>query len=238
MKIEGKNAVTECISSGKTIEKIIIQNGIDAKNIIDLARDRGIKIQFANKSALDDLSVTKKHQGIIALTSDFVYSSVEDILQLSKQKSQPAFILILDGIEDPHNLGSIIRVAECAGVDGIIIPKDRAVGVNETVVKVSAGATERVKVAKVVNLNRTIEDLKKHNIFVYAADMDGDTMYQTNLKGDIALIIGSEGFGVSKLTRKLADGIISIPMYGKINSLNASVSAGVVVYEIIRQRSF
>ena len=238
MKIEGKNAVTECISSGKTIEKIIIQNGIDAKNIIDLARDRGIKIQFANKSALDDLSVTKKHQGIIALTSDFVYSSVEDILQLSKQKSQPAFILILDGIEDPHNLGSIIRVAECAGVDGIIIPKDRAVGVNETVVKVSAGATERVKVAKVVNLNRTIEDLKKQNIFVYAADMDGDTMYQTNLKGDIALIIGSEGFGVSKLTRKLADGIISIPMYGKINSLNASVSAGVVVYEIIRQRSF
>lgn len=238
MKIEGKNAVRECINSGKTIEKIMVQNGIDAKDILSLAKERGVKIQFASKSALDDLSVTKKHQGIIAIATDFVYSSIKDILDLAKAKNEDAFILLLDGVEDPHNLGSILRVAECAGVHGIIIPKDRAVGVNETVVKVSAGASERIKVAKVTNLNRAIEELKQQNIFVYTADMDGDNMYRTNLKGNIALIVGSEGFGVSKLTKKLADGVISIPMYGKINSLNASVSAGLVVYEVVRQRNF
>ena len=238
MKIEGKNAVRECINSGKTIEKIMMQNGIDAKDILSLAKERGIKVQFVSKPALDDLSVTKKHQGIIALTTDFVYSSINDILNLAKSKNEDAFILLLDGVEDPHNLGSILRAAECAGVHGIIIPKDRAVGVNETVVKVSAGASERVKVAKVTNLNRAIEELKQQNIFVYTADMDGDNMYRTNLRGNIALIVGSEGFGVSKLTKKLADGVISIPMYGKINSLNASVSAGLVVYEVVRQRNF
>ena len=238
MKIEGKNAVRECINSGKTIEKIMMQNGIDAKDILSLAKERGIKVQFVSKPALDDLSVTKKHQGIIALTTDFVYSSINDILNLAKSKNEDAFILLLDGVEDPHNLGSILRAAECAGVHGIIIPKDRAVGVNETVVKVSAGASERVKVAKVTNLNRAIEELKQQNIFVYTADMDGDNMYRTNLRGNIALIVGSEGFGVSKLTKKLADGVISIPMYGKINSLNASVSAGLVVYEVVRQINF
>ena len=238
MKIEGKNAVRECINSGKTIEKIMMQNGIDAKDILSLAKERGIKVQFVSKPALDDLSVTKKHQGIIALTTDFVYSSINDILNLAKSKNEDAFILLLDGVEDPHNLGSILRAAECAGVHGIIIPKDRAVGVNETVVKVSAGASERVKVAKVTNLNRAIEELKQQNIFVYTADMDGDNMYRTNLRGNIALIVGSEGFGVSKLTKKLADGVISIPMYGKINSLNASVSSGLVVYEVVRQINF
>ena len=236
MKIEGKNAVRECINANKTIEKILVQNGSDNKELISLAKERGIKIQFVNKSALDDFSVTKKHQGIIALTTDFKYSSVEDILADAKSRNEDAFILILDGVEDPHNLGSVLRVAECAGVHGIIIPKDRAVGVTETVVKVSAGASERVKIAKVTNINRTIEDLKSKNIFVYCADMDGTPMTKTNLKGNIALVIGSEGFGVSKLTRKIADGIISIPMFGKINSLNASVSAGIVVYEAIRQR--
>lgn len=238
MKIEGKNAVRECIKSGKTVEKIVFQNGADVKEIINLAKESGIKVQFVSKTALDDLSVTKKHQGVIAITTDFKYSSINDIVELAKQKNEDAFILLLDGVEDPHNLGSILRVAECAGVHGVVIPKDRAVGVNETVVKVSAGATERVKVAKVTNLNRAIEELKEKNIFVFAADMDGDNMYNTNLKGNIALVVGSEGFGVSKLTRKIVDGIVSIPMYGKINSLNASVSAGIVVYEVIRQRNF
>lgn len=236
MKIEGKNAVRECIMSGKTIEKILFQNGGQNQELLNLARERGIKVQFVNKSALDDFSVTKKHQGVIAISTDFKYSSVEDILKLAKEKNEDNFILILDGVEDPHNLGSVLRVAECAGVHGIIIPKDRAVGVTETVVKVSAGASERVKIAKVTNLNRTIEELKQKNIFVYCADMDGAPMTKTNLTGNIALVIGSEGFGVSKLTRKLADGIISIPMFGKINSLNASVSAGIVTYEAIRQR--
>lgn len=236
MKIEGKNAVRECILSGKTIEKVLFQNGGQNQELLNLARERGIKVQFVNKSALDDFSATKKHQGVIAISTDFKYSSVEDILNLAKQKNEDNFILILDGVEDPHNLGSVLRVAECAGVHGIIIPKDRAVGVTETVVKVSAGASERVKIAKVTNLNRTIEELKSRNIFVYCADMDGEPMTKTNLTGNIALVIGSEGFGVSKLTRKVADGIISIPMFGKINSLNASVSAGIVTYEAIRQR--
>ena len=236
MKIEGKNAVRECIYANKTIEKVLVQNGSDNKELVSLAKERGIKVQFVNKSALDDFSATKKHQGIIAIATDFKYSSIEDILALAKNKNEDAFILILDGVEDPHNLGSVLRVAECAGVHGVIIPKDRAVGVTETVVKVSAGATERVKIAKVTNLNRAIEELKAKNIFVYCADMDGAPMTKTNLTGNIALVVGSEGFGVSKLTRKLADGIISIPMFGKINSLNASVSAGIVVYEAIRQR--
>jgi len=236
MKIEGKNAVRECILSNKTIEKILIQNGSQNKELVSLAKERGIKVQFVGKSALDDLSVTKKHQGIIALSTDFKYSSVEDILNLAKERGEDNFILILDGVEDPHNLGSVLRVAECAGVHGVIIPKDRAVGVTETVVKVSAGASERVKIAKVTNLNRTIEELKEKNIFIYSADMDGEPMTKTNLTGNIAIVVGSEGFGVSKLTRKLSDGIISIPMFGKINSLNASVSAGIVVYEAVRQR--
>lgn len=238
MKIEGKNAVREAILTGKTIEKIMIQNGADCKELYELAKERGHKVQFANKQVLDELSVTKKHQGIIAFSTDFVYSSLDDILNLAKKKNEDAFILLLDGVEDPHNLGSVLRVAECAGVHGVVIPKDRAVGVNETVVKVSAGASERVKIAKVTNLNRAIEELKSKGVFVFAADMDGESMYKTNLTGHIGIIVGSEGFGVSSLTRKKADGIISIPMYGKINSLNASVSAGIVVYEAVRQRNY
>ena len=238
MKIEGKNAVREAILSGKTIEKVMIQNGADSKDIHSLAKEHGVKVQFVHKQVLDELSITKKHQGIIALATDFNYSTISDILNLAKSKNEDAFILLLDGVEDPHNLGSVLRVAECAGVHGVIIPKDRAVGVTETVVKVSSGATERVKVAKVTNLNRAIEELKEKGVFVFAADMDGEQMYKTNLTGNIGIVIGSEGFGVSALTRKKVDGIISIPMFGKINSLNASVSAGVVVYEAVRQRNF
>jgi 23S rRNA (guanosine2251-2'-O)-methyltransferase len=237
MKIEGKNACREALLTETTIDKMLIQNGVECAELISLAKKRNVKIQYANKQILDEQSVTKKHQGVILYTSEFVYSDVADIINESKSKGENLLLLILDGIEDPHNLGSILRVAECAGVSGIIIPKHRAVPVNETVAKVSAGAVSRVKVARVTNINDEIKKLKEMGVFVFVADMDGDEMYKTNLTGDIALVVGSEGFGVSKLTKKLADGVISIPMFGHINSLNASVSTGIVVYEAVRQRN-
>ena len=237
MKIEGKNACREALLTETTIDKMLIQNGVECGELISLAKKRNVKIQYANKQILDEQSVTKKHQGVILYTSDFVYSSVDEIVQEVKNNGENLLLLILDGIEDPHNLGSILRVAECAGVSGIIIPKHRAVPVNETVAKVSAGAVSRVKVARVTNINDEIKKLKEMGVFVFVADMDGDEMYRTNLTGDVALVVGSEGFGVSKLTKKLADGVVSIPMFGHINSLNASVSTGIVVYEAVRQRN-
>lgn len=236
MKYEGKNACREALRTEKTVDKLMVQNGIEDREIVELAKKRGVKIQFCNKQVLDEQSATKKHQGVILFTSDFVYSSVEEIVSDANKKGEDLLILILDGIEDPHNLGSILRVAECSGVHGVIIPKHRAVSVNETVAKVSAGAVSRVKVARVTNINDEIKRLKEQGVFVFVADMDGESMYRTNLTGNIAIVVGSEGFGVSALTRKLADGIISIPMFGKINSLNASVSAGIVTYEAVRQR--
>ncbi len=237
MKIEGKNACREALLTETTIDKMLIQNGVECAELISLAKKRNVKIQYANKQILDEQSVTKKHQGVILYTSEFVYSDVADIINEAKSKGENLLLLILDGIEDPHNLGSILRVAECAGVSGIIIPKHRAVPVNETVAKVSAGAVSRVKVARVTNINDEIKKLKEMGVFVFVADMDGNEMYKTNLTGDIALVVGSEGFGVSKLTKKLADGVVSIPMFGHINSLNASVSTGIVVYEAVRQRN-
>lgn len=236
MKYETRNSVRELLESGASIEKIIVQKSAEMRDIVEMANKKNIKIQFAEKSELDTLSTTKKHQGVIAFGADFKYSSVEEILDLAKSKQEDVFILILDGLEDPHNLGSVLRVAECAGVHGVIIPKNRAVAVTETVVRVSAGATQYTKVARVTNINRTIEELKKQGVFVFAADMKGQSIYDTNLTGNIAIVIGSEGAGVSVLTKKLSDGIISIPMHGKINSLNASVSTGIVVYEALRQR--
>ena len=237
MKIEGKNACREALLTETTIDKMLVQNGVECGELIALAKKRNVKIQYANKQVLDEQSATKKHQGVILYTSDFVYSSVDDIVKSTKDKNENLLLLILDGIEDPHNLGSILRVAECAGVSGVIIPKHRAVSVNETVAKVSAGAISRVKVARVTNINDEIKKLKEEGVFVFVADMDGSEMYKTNLTGDIALVIGSEGFGVSTLTKKLSDGVVSIPMFGHINSLNASVSAGIVVYEAVRQRN-
>lgn len=236
MKLEGRNAVAEALNAGRNIDKILAQNSADVKNLTREAVKMGIKVQYVDKHVLDEQSVTKKHQGIIAFASDYKYSTVEDIVNYAKAKKEDLLVLILDGVEDPHNLGSILRVAECAGAHGVIIPKNRAVPVNETAVKVSAGASERVKVAKVTNLNSTITELKKIGVFVYSADMDGEVMYKTNLKGNIAIVVGGEGTGVSALTRKNSDAIISIPMFGKINSLNASVSAGIVLYEAVRQR--
>lgn len=239
MQIEGKNQVRELLTTEKTIEKISVLDGTrdsDVRELVRIAKQKGSKIEFLDKRAMDKLSLTAHHQGIIASVSEFKYSDLDEVVAECKTKNKDMLFVILDGVSDPHNLGSVMRVADCAGVTAIIIPKNRAVSVNETVVRVSAGASEHVKVVKVTNINKTIEDLKSIGVFVYAADMDGEEMYKTNLNGNIGIVIGSEGFGVSSLTRKLCDGIISIPMFGHVNSLNASVSAGIVIYEAVRQR--
>jgi 23S rRNA (guanosine2251-2'-O)-methyltransferase len=238
MKIIGRNAVIEAIKSGQTIDRLVAardQKDAGAQKIINEAKSRGIKVFFYDKEVLDRESAGKKHQGFIAEVTDFKYCELEDILAYAEEKGQPPFVLILDGVEDPHNLGSIIRVAECAGVHGVIIPRHRSVSVNDTVVKVSAGAASHVKVAKVTNINDAIEELKSKNVWVYAADMDGDSIYNARLTGAIAFVIGGEGQGVKRLTKQKCDGIVALPMYGKVNSLNASVAAGIVVYEYLRQ---
>lgn len=238
MKIEGRNAVTEALKAGTTIDRLLVEKGlkdVGAQKIIDEAKSRGVKIFFRDKQALDRESATKRHQGFIAEVTDYKYSEVEEILALAEQRNEPPFLLILDGVEDPHNLGSILRVAECAGVHGVVIPRHRSVSVNETVIKVSAGASAHIKVAKVTNINDTIDDLKQRGIWVYCADMDGSSVYGTDLTGPIAFVIGGEGKGVGKRTRSNCDGVVSLPMYGKINSLNASVATAIVVYERIRQ---
>lgn len=240
MKVEGRNAVRELILNGSTIDKVLIQNNLHdnvIEEIISLLKSKKIRFQFVAQNILNNESVTKHHQGVIAFTSDFKYSTTEDILNFAKEKNEDPFILILDGIEDPHNLGSIIRVCECLGVHGIIIEKTRACQVNETVIKTSAGATSYVKVARVANINNEIEKLKKQNVWVYACELGGDDLTKTNLKGAVAIVIGSEGRGTGKLTLKLCDGIVTIPQFGKINSLNASVATGIVLYEARKQRS-
>lgn len=238
MKIEGKNAVREYLLSGGKVESLLLQNGLPAPFIAELralAKEKNAKISFVDKVALDKQSETGRAQGVIAFVSEFEYAELEDILE-NKPAGKPLFVLLLDGIEDPHNLGSIIRVAECAGVSGVVIPKHRAATVNQTVAKTSAGALAHVKIAKVTNINHVIEELKKRNVFVFAADAVGQSIYETNLEGDIAIVIGGEGKGVGQLTKQLCDAVVSIPMSGKINSLNASVSAGIVVFEALRQR--
>lgn len=239
MKIEGKNPVRELLKTNETIEKIVILNGTtdaELRKFQQIAKDKKIKIEFADKFVLDKMSETGHHQGIIAIQNDFKYAELDDVILKSRNEGKDILFIILDEVLDPHNLGSVIRVAECAGATGVIIPSRRSASVNETVVRTSAGATAYVPVIKVNNLNYAIEEMKKANIWVYAADMDGEEMYKTNLKGDIALVIGGEGTGIRELTKKLCDGVISIPMFGKVNSLNASVSAGIVLYEAVRQR--
>jgi 23S rRNA (guanosine2251-2'-O)-methyltransferase len=201
---------------------------------VSLARNKGVKVQMVDNRALD--RECDNHQGIVAITGEFEYSSVQDILNVAKVKNKPNFILILDGVEDPHNFGSIIRVAECLGVDGIIISKNRACPVTDTVAKVSAGAIEHMKIAKVTNINTEIERLKEQNVWVYACELGGDDLDTADLSGNIAIVMGSEGKGVSALTRKLCDGVVTMQMYGKVNSLNVSVATGIVLYEAVRKR--
>ena len=236
MKIKGRNAVREALNSDINILKIMVNKSSKDKvlsDIINLAKKKNIKIQFLDSRVLD--KECDNNQGIIAETSDYKYSTVEDILKVAKDKQKNNFILILDGIEDPHNFGSIIRVAECMGVDGIIISKNRACPVNDTVAKVSAGAIEHMKIAKVTNINSEIEKLKKANVWVYACELGGEDLDMADLSGNIAIVIGSEGKGVSLITKKNCDGIVSMKMYGKVNSLNASVATGIVLYEVVRK---
>jgi 23S rRNA (guanosine2251-2'-O)-methyltransferase len=240
MNIEGKNAVREAILSNKPMEKLLASNQVHDKvfnEIVELAKTHKIKVQFMPQEAMNKQSVTKNHQGLIAITGSYSYFSVEDILRTAKDLEQDPLILILDEINDPHNFGSMIRVCECLGVHGIIIAKDRACPVNETVLKVSAGATNYVKVAKVTNINREIENLKQLGVWVYALELGGGDITNANLTGPLAIVVGSEGKGVSQLTKKLCDGVVTIPMYGKVNSLNASVACGISLYEVVKQRN-
>ena len=239
-QVEGRNSVLELLESGKDINKIYIAKGEkhgSINKIIARAKENKIIITEIEKSKLYKMSQTENPQGVIAIVPPFNYCDVDDILNEAKSKNEKAFILILDGIEDPHNLGSIIRTAETAGVHGIIIPKRRAASVNSTVNKTSAGATNFMKIARVNNLNETIEYLKENDIWVYGTDMDADKMYyEEDMTGNVAIVIGSEGFGMSRLVKEKCDFLIKIPMKGKITSLNASVSAGIVMYEIVKQR--
>lgn len=237
--IEGRNAVLEAFRAGKTVDKLFVLDGCQdgqVKTITREARKQDTIINYVPKERLDNMSESKKHQGVIAYIAAYEYAQVEDILSLAKEKGEPPFIILLDNIEDPHNLGAIIRTANLAGAHGVIIPKRRAVGLTATVAKTSAGALNYTPVAKVTNLGTAIEELKKEGLWFVCADMDGETMYDLDLKGPIGVVIGSEGEGVGRLVREKCDFIASIPMKGDIGSLNASVAAGVLAYEIVRQR--
>ena len=238
-KIEGRNAVLEAFRSGKTIDKLFVLDGCQdgpVRSILREAKKHDPIVNYVAKERLEQLSETGKHQGVIAISAAYEYAEVEDILKNAEEKGEPPFIFILDGIEDPHNLGAIIRTANLAGAHGIIIPKRRAVGLTPTVARTSAGAINYTPVAKVTNLTNTIRDLKEQGMWFVCADMDGTSMYDLNLTGPIGLVIGNEGEGVSKLVRENCDFVASIPMNGDIDSLNASVATGVLAYEIVRQR--
>ena len=239
MVIEGRNAVLEAFRSGRTIDKLFVLDGCQdgpVRTIVREAKKHGALLDFVGKDRLARLSRTGKHQGVIAYAAAYDYAEVEDMLRKAEEKGEDPFLLLLDGIEDPHNLGAIIRTANIAGAHGVIIPKRRASGLTATVAKASAGALNYTPVAKVTNLAKTMEELKKRGIWFVCADMDGEPMYDLNLTGPIGLVIGSEGEGVSRLVRETCDFTAAIPMKGQINSLNASVAGGVLAYEIVRQR--
>ena len=239
LTIEGRNAVLEAFRSGKTIDKLFVQDGCKDGPILSItreARKHDTLIKYVPRERLDQLSETGKHQGVIAYAAAYEYAEVEDILKNARDKGEEPCIFLLDNIEDPHNLGAIIRTANLAGAHGVIIPKRRAVGLTATVAKTSAGALNYTPVAKVTNLAATIDELKKEGLWFVCADMGGESMYRLNLKGPIGLVIGNEGEGVSRLVKEKCDYIASIPMKGDIDSLNASVAAGVLAYEIVRQR--
>ena len=238
-KIEGRNAVLEAFRAGKTIDKVYILDGCQdgpVRTIVREAKKHDTILNFVSKERLDQLSETGKHQGVIAVAVAYHYAEVEDLLERAAQKGEPPFLILLDNIEDPHNLGAIIRTANLAGAHGVIIPKRRAAGLTPTVAKASAGAINYTPVAKVTNLSNTIKELKEAGMWFVCADMGGTDMYDLNLTGPIGLVIGNEGEGVSKLVKEQCDMIASIPMKGDIDSLNASVATGVLAYEIVRQR--
>ncbi|MCH5260452.1 MAG: 23S rRNA (guanosine(2251)-2'-O)-methyltransferase RlmB [Lachnospiraceae bacterium] len=238
--IEGRNAVIEAFRSGRTIDKLFVLDGCQDGPVMTIKREaakKGCPVKYVTKERLDQISETGKHQGVIAYAAAYAYAEVEDILNRARDKGEAPFIFLLDNIEDPHNLGAIIRTANLAGAHGVIIPKNRAVGLTATVAKASAGAINYTPVAKVTNLGQTIEDLKKEGLWFVCADMDGTRMYDLDLRGPVGMVIGNEGSGVGRLVKEKCDFIASIPMKGDIDSLNASVAAGVLAYEIVRQRS-
>ena len=237
--IEGRNAVLEAFRSGRTIDKLFVLDGCQegpVRTIIREAKKHGALLSFVSRERLNQLSQTGKHQGVVAYAAAYDYSEIEDMLKLAEERGEDPFLILLDGIEDPHNLGAIIRTANIAGAHGVIIPKRRAAGLTATVAKTSAGALNYTPVAKVTNLVKTIEELKEKGLWFVCADMDGERMYDLNLTGPIGLVIGNEGEGVSRLVKEKCDFIAGIPMKGEITSLNASVAGGVLAYEIVRQR--
>lgn len=238
--VEGRNPVIEALRSGRDIEKIFIEDGNKSgsiNKIKNMAKDRGIVIQYVHKNKLQSMSNTQSHQGVIAIVSSHNYKELEDIFRLAKSREEDPFIIILDEIKDPHNLGSIMRTAECVGAHGIIIPKRRSVGLTATVAKTSAGAIEYMPVVKVANIANTLEVLKEKGIWVYGADMSGEeNYYDTNLTGSIGIVIGSEGSGMSRLVKEKCDVLVKIPMKGKVSSLNASVAGSIIMYDVLRQR--
>jgi 23S rRNA (guanosine2251-2'-O)-methyltransferase len=237
MKTEGRNAVGELLKTGKNIDKILIEKGAQGSLSVLFAeaRKRGVKVQFVDRQVLEKESVTGRHQGVIAFTTDYEYYEVEDIVA-EKKSQKGGFIILCDGIEDVHNLGSILRVAECAGADGVVIPKTGSASVTESVIRISAGAAEHIKVAKVANLNQTIEYLKKNGYWIYALEAGGEDIYAEDFSGNVALVVGGEDSGVKRLTKEKCDKILSIPLQGKVNSLNASVALGIAAYEVVRNR--
>jgi len=238
--IEGRNLILEALKADRSIDRLFVidseQQSGPMKAIIAEARKRGVLVKFESKDYLDRISVTKKHQGVIAYVAAYDYVEVEDMLKIAEEKNEAPFLILLDSIEDPHNLGAIIRTANIAGAHGVIIPKRRAVGLTATVAKTSAGAIEYTPVARVTNLARTLDDLKEKGVWVACADMDGEIMYKVDLKGPLCIVVGGEGAGVSKLVKEKCDFIARIPMKGEISSLNASVATAVMVFEAVRQR--
>lgn len=238
--IYGRNSVKELLSSGRDIEKLYVTDGEREGSInliLGIASERGIPIVECDRTKLDQLSCGGRHQGVVAIAAEKNYSSIEDMISLAESRGEKPFIIVCDGIEDPHNLGAIIRSAECAGAHGVVIPKRRAVGLTTTVSKASAGAIEHMLIAKVTNLASTIDELKERGLWIYAADMDGSVYYETDMRGSVALVLGSEGFGVSRLVKEKCDFIVSIPMYGHVNSMNVSCAAAVILAEVAKQRN-
>lgn len=237
--VSGRNPVLEILKTEREVEKLYILKGElqgSINKIIGIAKDRNIVMQQVDRNKLDSLADGNTHQGVVALITSYDYSTIDDILNKAKEKNQPPFVIILDGLEDPHNLGAIIRTAECGGVHGVIIPKRRSAQVNQTVYKSSAGAVEHMLVAKVNNITNTIEELKDKGLWIYGADIDGtDYHFNTPLKGPIALVIGNEGKGLSRLVKEKCDVLVKIPMQGQISSLNASNAASILIYEVVRQ---
>lgn len=235
MKIEGRNAVLELLKTEKTVDKILMQKGAEksAGRIFAMARERNIRVQFAEMKALDRESETGRHQGVIAYVSEYEYADLDELLA---PKDGPRFVIVCDGVEDVHNLGSILRVAECTGADGVIIPKNKSAQVTGAAVRISEGAANHVRVARVPGVNFAVDKLKESGYWVYGLEADGEDIFESDLTGDIALVVGGENSGIAPLTRKKCDKILSLPLYGKVNSLNASVALGAAAYEAVRQR--